>query len=71
MERCVSSDGGAVAFELHVLNDDLIASRDGRGPSSHGATELRGALAGKLEHVQAFEVEVPRPAIRVLRGRVA
>jgi len=71
MERCVPSDGEAVAFELHVLKDDLIAPRDDGGPSSYGATELRGALTGELEHVHACEVEVPRPVIRVLRGRVA
>jgi hypothetical protein len=64
MERCVPSDGEAVAFELHVLKDDFIAPRDDGGPSSHGA-ELRGALTGELEHVHACEVEVPRPEISV------
>lgn len=56
---------------LHVLEDDLMALHDGRRPCSHGASEICGALAGKLEHVQACEMEAPCPVINAMRGWVA
>jgi hypothetical protein len=59
MERCVPSDCGTVEFVSHVRKDDLIAPHDGGGPSSDGASELCGALDGKLEQAQACEVGMP------------
>jgi hypothetical protein len=56
---------------LLVLKDDRMAPHDGGWPCSHGASELCGALAGKLEHVQACEMEAPCPVIRAMRGWVA
>ena len=41
-----------------------MVSHDGGRPSGHGASELRGAWGGELEHVKACEVRAMWPVIR-------
>lgn len=72
MERYTTSDGEVVESLLaRSEGRPHIATQVGGQPSSHGASELCGALAGRLERVQACEVEAPCPVINAVRGWVA